>query len=96
VPGSAVTLRWSVGGTSEVYMTGSDDFDVRGPLPATGTMDVCPRSGGSTYTLYAGGHPGEVTGVDLYIWVPPSTHYPANMGQGNPCWSQAPVATNTN
>jgi hypothetical protein len=88
VPGSWVTLRWSIQDTDEIYMTGLGEFEVRGPLPAVGTMEVCPRSGSGNYTLYAGGKPDEVPGVSLFIWVPPSTHYPANMGEGNPCWEQ--------
>jgi hypothetical protein len=86
-PGSWVTLRWSVHDTDEIYITEPGESEMHGPLPAIGTIEVCPRGSGS-YTLYAGGKPGEVPGVDLFIWVSPSTHYPANMGQGNLCWEQ--------
>jgi len=86
VPGSAVTLQWSVHDTDEVYITDQRTAEIVGPLPAVGTVEVCPRSGSNTYTLYAGGKPGELPGVDLYIWVSPSTHYPANMGEGDSCW----------
>lgn len=83
-PGSGITLRWSVHNTDEIYMTVAEESELRGPLPATGSMGICPRSGGNSYTLYAGGGPG----VDLYIWVSPSTHYRANVGEGDSCWRE--------
>lgn len=86
VPGEWVTLHWATEG-GEVYITAPGDFELQGPLPATGELQVCPTSGGTTYTLYAGGQPGAVAGTDLFIYVSPSLQYPAYQADAQTCWS---------
>ena len=83
-PGDSATLRWSVTGTDQVYITSSNDVEQQGPLAASGTLQVCPRSGGTTYTLFAGGPPGSVPGVSLTIYVPSSPQYPAYIAPNYP------------
>jgi hypothetical protein len=88
VPGNQVKLLWFVSGAQSVYLatTNADSAGVLGPLPAEGSILVCPLSGQSYYVLYAGGLPNTVPGVGLGIWVPPSQMYPAYQGTGVPCW----------
>lgn len=89
-PGDTVELSWSVTDGRTIYMTTDDaqgQFSDQGPLPSTGTMTVCPRAGYSEYVLYLGGAPQQEPRVWLDIHVSDSQDFPANRGEGTPCWT---------
>lgn len=68
-PCSCTTLHWAVSTPAIIYLTRQEGSTstLFGPLEQTGSAEVCAYPGGSFYTLYAGGFPGQVPGVSLSV-----------------------------
>lgn len=87
-----VTLSWQ-SRSSPVYIQALtpalEQMALYGPLPSTGQLQLCAQDG-SSFTLYAGGTPGEVQGRTIGIsqYISPSTSMQLFRSGYVPCWER--------
>ncbi len=91
-PGDWAELSWHLDNDGRQFYLQTYSFDDPShpiiQVESSGTLRVCPRPGLTDYILGLGGFPSDVRNVSVSLMVSDSLDYPANRGEGNPCWAQ--------